>query len=144
MDLIPISFTVRNSDPTIPLGLEVWVGDQQLYNSDHVFDLETVTVTITDDEAEHELRLVLKHKQLDHTKIDDQGNILKDAYLIFDNFLFDEVDCDILVHELSRYHHDFNGTSDPVTEAFYGAMGCNGAVKLQFTTPLYLWLLENM
>ena len=42
------------------------------------------------------------------------------------------------------YRHDYNGTTDPFDDEFYGEMGCNGTVSLKFTTPIYLWLLENL
>jgi len=46
--------------------------------------------------------------------------------------------------KLAQYQHDFNGTGNPTIDKFYGEMGCNGTVSLKFTTPIYLWLLENM
>jgi hypothetical protein len=49
-----------------------------------------------------------------------------------------------MVTEVAAYHHDTNGSTAPVTDSFYGTMGCNGRVEMRFTTPIYLWLLENM
>jgi hypothetical protein len=47
--------------------------------------------------------------------------------------------------EQAEYHHDCNGTAQQVIlDKFYREMGCNGTVSLKFTTPVYLWLLENM
>jgi len=43
-----------------------------------------------------------------------------------------------------QYCHDFNGTQPAVVDRFHGSLGCNGTVTLKFTTPIYLWLLENM
>jgi len=42
------------------------------------------------------------------------------------------------------YVHDFNGTGKFVNKQFFGEMGCNGTVELKFSSPFYLWLLENM
>ena len=56
----------------------------------------------------------------------------------------DEIDIGLIVTNKSEYVHDFNGTSEVVTDKFYSNMGCNGTVTLEFTTPFYLWLLENM
>jgi hypothetical protein len=57
---------------------------------------------------------------------------------------FDGIDCQYLTTNLAEYQHDFNGTGDPTIDKFYGEMGCNGTVSLKFTTPIYLWLLENL
>ena len=46
--------------------------------------------------------------------------------------------------EQAVYTHDFNGTQPEIEDTFFGEMGCNGTVSLRFTTPIYLWLLENM
>ena len=79
-----------------------------------------------------------------HTLLDADGNILKDAMLSIRNIAFDGINIDKLVHTLATYQHDFNGTQDPTIDKFYGAMGCNGSITLEFTTPFYLWLLEHM
>jgi hypothetical protein len=60
------------------------------------------------------------------------------------NIQFDGIDCQYLTTTLAQYQHDFNGTGNPTIDKFYGEMGCNGTVSLKFTTPIYLWLLENM
>jgi hypothetical protein len=44
----------------------------------------------------------------------------------------------------TKYQHDFNGTREPVIEKFYGTMGCNGSAKFEFSSPVYLWILENL
>ena len=95
-------------------------------------------------DGEHTLKLILKNKTAAHTKIDEQGNILSDATLAISNLAFDEIKLGHMVTKLATYDHDFNGTKAPVQDQFYGEMGCNGTVSLGFTTPIYLWLLENM
>ena len=57
---------------------------------------------------------------------------------------FDDIEIDQIVSELAEYHHNFNGTQPAIVDQFYGEMGCNGTLRLEFTTPIYLWLLENM
>jgi hypothetical protein len=42
------------------------------------------------------------------------------------------------------YEHNANGTGPLVQDKFYGEMGCNGTVTLEFSSPTYLWLLEQM
>ncbi len=80
----------------------------------------------------------------EHTKINDAGEITQDALLSVANIQVDGIDISQISANLIEYHHDFNGGQDAIVDRFYGTMGCNGQLKLRFTTPIYLWLLENM
>jgi hypothetical protein len=145
MSTTQLSCTISASNPTVALGVEVWLDNQQLYNADH-FSHETLPLSwdITDSDGEHELRFILKNKTTEHTKIDDAGNIVTDATISIDNLAFDEIELNQIFYNHAVYAHDFNGTGDDTTAKFYGTMGCNGTVSLKFTTPIYLWLLESM
>ena len=37
-----------------------------------------------------------------------------------------------------------NGTQPEIADNFFGIAGCNGTISFRFSTPIYLWLLENM
>jgi hypothetical protein len=140
---VTISCTIGTNDPTAELGLEIWLDDQQLFDTNNVND-QPLEWQVTEDEADHELRFVMKNKTTDHTQIDEHGKIMKDARITIQNLCFDEIALGQLFVDHAEYTHDFNGTKDSVTEKFYGEMGCNGIVSLKFTTPIYIWLLENM
>jgi hypothetical protein len=90
------------------------------------------------------LEFVLSGKTSEHTRITEQGEIVSDVTVQIKDIAFDDIVIDQIFSELAEYHHDFNGTQSAVIERFYGTMGCNGTVRLQFTTPIYIWLLENM
>ena len=139
-----ISCYIGTTDPLAKLGIEVWLDDAQLYNNDHITDTQKFEWTFDDEEAEHELRFVMKNKTEDHTIIDDDGNISVDARLTIKDVSFDEIELGQIFIDQAKYTHDFNGTGSSVTDKFYGEMGCNGTIKLKFSTPIYLWLLENM
>jgi hypothetical protein len=124
--------------------MEIWVDDVKFFDQDHINQDCVIEHEISDDDGDRELRFVLKNKQPDHTRVDAQGNILSDAVLSITDMSFDGVNCDYLISTLAKYHHDFNGSQDPLVDKFYGAMGCNGTVSLKFSTPIYIWLLENM
>ena len=127
------------------LGFEAWIDQRKFLDVDHVKETQPVTVELDDqDDAEHELRLVLKNKITEHTKIDEQGNIIADARLQVTDIAFDGIPLGHIVTEASIYTHEFNGHGKYSKEKFYGEMGCNGTVILKFTTPMYLWLLEHM
>ena len=140
---VKISCTIGTNDSTAELGLEIWLDDQQLFNTNNVTD-QTSEWQIIEDEADHELRFILKNKTTDHTQIDEHGKIIQDAQITIQNLCFDEIALGQVFVDHAEYTHDFNGTKDSVTEKFYGEMGCNGTVSLKFTTPMYIWLLENM
>jgi hypothetical protein len=98
---------------------------------------------LTEDDAEHELRIVMKHKTPDHTELDDAENIIRDAMLTVSDLKFDEIALGKVFLDKSVYTHDFNGSGESVQDQFFGDMGCNGTVSLKFSTPAYLWLLEH-
>jgi hypothetical protein len=139
-----ISFDVDTTNAESQLGVEVWLNNQQLVNVEHVTGLIPVTVSVTDDDGEHELQIVLKNKTVDHTVIDSQGNIVQDSCLTVNNFKFDDIEVDQPVSEQAVYRHSFNSDGPEIDDKFYWLMGCNGTVSLKFTTPIYIWLLEHM
>lgn len=139
-----ISCAVSTSDPVTPLGLEIWVDHQKLIDQDHVQNPVLFSHVMPDVDGQHQLRIVLKNKQANDTKLDEQGKIVKDACLIVDNLTIADVPLGYLMSMLSTYTHDYNGTGPKTQDKFYNIIGCNGVVELKFTTPVYLWLLENL
>lgn len=146
MENSTFSFRLTPSDPAVELGFEVWVNDQCIFNTEHVAQSCLILGVMPNDdiEAEHVLKLVLKNKQPEHTKISPSGEIVSDAVLEITDVKFDDVELGQIVHNLTVYQHNFNGTQPTTQQKFYGVMGCNGTAELKFTTPIYLWLLENM
>ena len=138
-----ISCTIGTNNPAAELGLEVWLDDQQLFDTNHVDD-QQLEWLIKEDDGDHELCFILKNKTTDHTKIDEHGKIIQDSRISIQNLCFDELELGQVFVDHANYTHDFNGTNIKTKEQFYGEMGCNGAVSLKFTTPIYIWLLENM
>ena len=144
MDTIKFNCVISNTDITVPVGMEIWLDNYKFFDQDHIDQTYNIQHDIADNDGEHVLRLVLKNKQSDHTQVDLDGNIVGDATVMVSDIQFDDIDCQYLTVKLARYFHDFNGTGNSTIDKFYGEMGCNGTVSLKFTTPIYLWLLENM
>ena len=94
--------------------------------------------------GKHILEIEMLGKLPEHTQLDAQGNILQDSLVTVNHLKFDDIDLGQVFYNLAEYHHDLNGTSTPRVDKFYGTMGCNGVVKLEFSSPVYIWLLENM
>lgn len=134
------------SDPAIPLTLRVRFDGREVAvlmpvpgNNDFVFEFED-----TDQNQDHLLEFELTGKQPEHTEINDQGEITKDATVSLTNKNFESINIDTVMEQCSVYHHDFNGSQPPIEDGFFGTMGCNGVVKFRFSTPIYLWMLENL
>jgi hypothetical protein len=138
------SCKIGTTDESATLGMEIWLDDQQIFDTANVDSTVECQTTFSDADGEHELRFQMKNKTIDLTQVDDAGKILKDACLTISNVTFEEIELGHMFIEHTSYTHDFNGTQAETTEKFYGEMGCNGTVSIKFTTPIYLWLLENM
>ena len=140
-----ISFDLNTTDPDCAIGIAVWINDVCVFETAHLKEPHRFSHDINDDdEREHELRVVMSGKSAEHTKIDDAGNILKDVLVLISNVDVDGIDINQVFLDKTVYTHDFNGTQSEIADTFHGCMGCNGALSMRFSTPVYLWLLENM
>jgi hypothetical protein len=144
MDKVKIAFDIAPTSLACPFQIEVWLDQSKLLNLDHVTDSVHFEHDLSDDDGEHELRLILQGKLPEHTKIDEQGNIISDATLQISNVVIDDLEVDKLFQSHSVYTHSFNGTQPEIADTFHGIAGCNGIISFKFSTPIYLWLLENM
>ncbi len=144
MDTINFCCTIAPTTAAVPLGMEIWIDDQKLFDQEHVQESHRISVDFSDNDGEHELRFVLKNKLSEHTLIDDNNTIISDARISVSNIEFDGIVLNQLVTELAEYRHDFNGSGELSVHKFYSELGCNGTVSLKFTTPVYIWMLEHM
>ena len=144
MDTVSFCCTITPTTAAVPLGMEIWIDNQKLFDQAHVQESHRISVDFSDNDGEHELRFVLKNKLSEHTLVDADNNIVSDARISVSNIEFDGIALNQLVPALAEYQHNFNGTGELSTHKFYGELGCNGTVTLKFTTPIYLWLLEHM
>ena len=144
METVKISFDIETSDAECPMCVEIWLDDAVLLSHNHVQEKITFSHDISDDDGEHKLRVVISGKTSDPTRVDDAGNIVKDATLQISNVVIDDIDVNQLILEKCVYTHSFNDTQPEINDTFHGVAGCNGTISFAFSTPIYLWLLENM
>ena len=144
MDTVKISFDIETSDAECPLGMEIRLDNTVLMKNHHVQEKIAFEYDINDDDGEHKLQIVLTGKTTDHTRVDADGNIIKDATLTISNIVIDDININQLFLDKCVYTHDFNGTQPEIQYSFHGVVGCNGTISFEFSTPIYLWLLENM
>jgi hypothetical protein len=135
---------VCSNNPTAALGFEAWIDNTIMFDINSVQTSTQVSIPIPDDDAEHVLKLILKGKCVEHTTVDSAGQIISDSVLTISDLAFDGIALGQIVYDKATYTHNFNGSGNSVEDQFFGTMGCNGAVALKFSTPIYLWLLENM
>jgi hypothetical protein len=143
MTAAKLSFNV--SATGIDLRLCVSLDDVVIYDQNPALESQIISHEFQDtDDQEHILVFEMQGKLAAHTTVSDTGEILQDSVIKLSDIAFDDIALGYMFTELAQYYHDTNGTTAPVIEPFYGVMGCNGRVELKFTTPIYLWLLENM
>lgn len=144
MEQINFACNLTNNSDCNDLAVEFWLDNNKFFDSKVLTGVTPVNFSFDEDETEHWLKIVLKNKTINHTKVSDSGEILSDVLISVTDISFDDIQIDQIFSECAIYKHDFNGTGNFVKDKFYGNLGCNGEVTVHFFTPFYLWLLENM
>lgn len=119
-------------------GTEVW-------RRENIVQAEHVSIDVSEDEdGDHSLCWIVSGKQPHYTVVDQQGNIVSDSMLRINNFTVDDIDLTGYLDQIATYSHDFNGNGALTVEKMYPDLGCNGTAEMKFSTPLYMWILENI
>jgi hypothetical protein len=94
---------------------------------------------------DHVVKIQMLGKTSQHTCIDDQGNIVYDVAFEVTTFEIEDIDMKpIFCQGQTCYYHTSNNPTNPeIQDEFYGYIGFNGCVKIEFFTPIYLWLLQH-
>ena len=143
-DTIEFCCELTSTVTSVPLAIDVQLNGVSLFQTDHVKDICEIKFTIDDAEAAQKVQFIMSGKTAEHTKIDEHSNIIADAMIKINNVTIDGINIDQLFIDKTQYNHDFNSTQPAIVDRFYGFMGCNGVLTFEFSTPIYLWLLENM
>jgi hypothetical protein len=144
LDTVNFKFELTPSDDQCPMSVEVWLDNDLVWSAPQLHQTVMFSHDFSDDDGEHRLRIVLGGKTAEHTVVDDDGNILKDATVQISQVTIDELDINQLFLEKCVYEHNFNGSQPDIKDSFHGIAGCNGTIIFEFSTSIYLWLLENM
>ena len=126
------------------MSAEVWLDNILVWSAPQLHQTMIFSHDFSDGDGEHCLQIVLSGKTTEHTVVDHAGNIVKDATVQISQVVIDELDINQLFLEKCVYQHNFNGSQPDITDTFHGIAGCNGVISFKFSTPIYLWLLENM
>ena len=140
-----------------PPHVEILVGDSSHFNGPITGTEAKPDVIEFEKELEegksYELILKRSGKTPKQTIVNDKGDILKDQLLNIKRIEIDEIDIGALVYEgiyTPEYPEPWatqqrnEGTT--LKEEFKNVtqMGFNGAWRFKFSSPFYMWLLENL
>jgi hypothetical protein len=147
MDTIEFSCNIVAHNTTdIPLNVTALLNGKE-QSSVYVTDTSRITMLIPDTiNTTHTIDLVISGKTDSHTTIDNEGNFVSSTMLLIKDFEIDEVCIDqyIVMPKSLPYKHNYNGHGDEVIDQFHDYAGFNGTITLEFDTPFYVWLLNNM
>jgi len=144
MDKVKFLCTVNTNIPANPINLQILLDDAVMFNKNITAE-ETVSFDFDEDDGKHTLKFLISDKNDTHVVRDADGNVLDSTELSITNMKFDEIDIsNIIMVSPLEYRHNYNGNGEETVDKFYGTAGCNGEITLNFSTPIYLWILENM
>ena len=126
--------------------IKVCVGEQILLDTQLDTVLEYNHSIKLAAEADHQLTFTLYNKTKYDTVVKD-GIIEKDTLIKISKIQIEDVDITTMItldNEKFYYEHDNNGSTALEKHTFYDTLGCNGTATINFTTPFYVWLLENL
>ena len=135
---------------------EVLVNDKSYWSGEITSskDKPTVIEFTHEGEENQEISLIIKRSNKDkhQTKIED-GEYVKDQLLYIKNINIDDIDIGALVYE-GVYRPEYlpewaeqqqkAGVELPETKKNVTCMGHNGTWTFTFSSPFYMWLLENL
>lgn len=142
MEICEFRFKIQSTGAA--LGAVVRFDGEEIFNGWVSQAVEIVHEFDDEIESQHKLHIELHSKSPQHTRIDSDGTILSDVLLQISDFCLDGIALKHLFYDRCVYIHDTNGTADLSQYRFWGDMGCNGVVTFEFSSPVYMWLLENM
>ena len=99
-------------------------------------------VEVEDDKA-YTFGFELSGKSMGATVTDgDGGPIVKDLIANLKSLSIDGIECNYNIKVMNKFTPNHEIVKDSITGDL--SYGFNGVCQFEFTTPLYLWLLENM
>ena len=141
------SFLATPTNIDLPLGITVKLNQVCVFDTESLVAPKQIEFDIDDEieNVQHVVSITLKNKTTTHTCVDENNNILSDSLIEISQIKFDDVEIDQLFFDRCKYFHSSNQINGTIiNDEFYGLMGCNGTVEFCFTTPSYIWMLENM
>jgi hypothetical protein len=125
--------------------IEIYLNKNKIFESTAQQQSQQVLCEIDESPADHTLTLVMSGKNQSHTVVNDKGEITSDIYFTINRLEFEDLDMqEVFCLGKECYTHSFNSDQPEFLDEFYGIIGCNGTVNINFSTPIYLWLLDYL
>jgi hypothetical protein len=94
-----------------------------------------------EEDSDYTLEIRLENKDDSDTKVDEHGQIVKDMLLNIESIEIDDINVENLIWSISKYTPD---DKDLPTLTKCTSLGWNGTYYFPFSSPFYVWLLENL
>lgn len=137
VDIVLLTFNLNKlNSGNGDLAVEIWFDGTKIFDQSLIAQERQIKHEYDDTGGKHELQIVLKDKTLtiDHEDVESHPMVE------ISDVCFDGVKIDNLMYQLAKYHHN-EVTMD--THKFFGRMGCEGIVTLNWYSPYYKWILEQ-
>ena len=123
MEKIKLSLDITNPSEFHNLGIELWLNKTMFFDNFISPGTHHIIHEFESDDSNHILKIKLKNKTHEHTKINSAGEIISDTLINISNFCIDEIMIDQLMFNLAEYVHDGNGSKAVAVHKFYGNLG---------------------
>jgi hypothetical protein len=122
-------------------GAKVYINDQLIFD-EIIANAEQIEWTGELVDGEYKIIVEMYNKHEGDTVLDNNNSIVNDVVLNIDKIIIDEVDLGSLLWSASVYYPSDDNSPEFLTDCVN--LGWNGSWKLSFSSPTYLWLLENL
>jgi len=106
--------------------------------------LTKISLDFNDEVDEHCVCIDITGKTFEDTELDLNGNIVQDLLISLVQVKVDDIETTDHFYRSAEYIHDANGSAELTSHDFFGPIGCNGRLILNFTSPFYIWYLKNL
>lgn len=127
-----------------PLIFLFYINDRIIHLDNSGAEKCKIEKTLKLPEGSHSFKIKVQNKDTKNTQVDEKNNIIADSFLNINSISFDGFDIQHLVknrEDVSTFYIDDNTTQTLQKTLKYGK---NGTLELNFSLPLYNWLLEKL
>lgn len=141
LETVKLNITLSSNYQTHPPKARILLDGKELFRQ-HITEQTTFShqVEVTDG-TDHQLAIELRHKLSEHTVIDEQGKIIQDSILQIDSLSIEDID---IIEQLSTNQKQFYYEHSGEHHILYNTLGVNGRAIINFSSPIYVWMLENI
>jgi hypothetical protein len=137
---IKINLSSVNWEDKFP-GARVFINDQVVLEK-LITEPTEIEWTGVVEFKQNKITIEMYNKVDSYTVQDENNQIVKDVLLNIENISIEDIDLDRILHTNSTYYPQHEFAPGVIKECVN--LGWNGRWEIEFTTPVYLWFLENL